>query len=376
MRAHRDALLEERGGLKPLDDKEIGLATWFGRVEGVEEVRLPPALREYDCRNNRLALLGLETDGFADAVGKAVARFGASRIGLFIGTSTSGVQETEMAYRDRTPEEGTLPEWFRYDTTHNLFSVGAFAREVLGLKGPAQVVSTACSSSAIVFAVAHRHMSAGLCDAAVVGGVDSLCLMTLFGFNSLQLVSSRPCRPADRDRDGISIGEAAGFALMEWRGAEQGPCLRGYGESCDAWHLSTPKPDGGGAAMAMRQALRRAQLEPADIGYINLHGTGTVSNDTAEDRAVFGVFDGRVPCSSTKGFTGHALGAAGIVEALFACISIERDVAFRSLNTNIVDEAIRSPVVLETTRVPVEAAMTNSFGFGGNNVSLVFGTPP
>ena len=254
-----------------------------------------------------------------------------------------------------------------------MFSVADFTRRMLGLRGVAEVVSTACSSSAKVFAVAQRFMSAGFCDAAIVGGVDSLCQMTLYGFNSLQLVSAKPCRPADRDRNGLNIGEAAGFALLEWQQSDADICLLGCGETSDAWHMSSPRPDGTGAAMAMREALTDAGLEPSQIDYVNLHGTATQANDLAEDAALLDVFDGDVLCSSTKGFTAHALGAAGIVEALFSYIAIENNVAFRSLNTVNVDKRIRSPILLETARLPIENVMTNSFGFGGTNTSLIFG---
>jgi 3-oxoacyl-[acyl-carrier-protein] synthase-1 len=373
MRAHRDALLSERSGLRPLDFDGIDLETWIGRVEGIDEVRLPARLQDYECRNNRLALRTLETDGFAESVRHAISEHGSSRIGLFIGTSTSGIQEAELAYTARASRDDALPSSFRYNTTQAVFSIAAFVRELLGLRGPAEVVSTACSSSAKVFAVAHRFMSAGFCDAAIVGGVDSLCRMTLYGFNSLQLVSERPCRPSDRDRNGLTIGEAAGFALLEWQDGATGVCLLGYGESSDAWHLSTPDPSGAGAMAAIRQALASARLEPAEIDYVNLHGTATAANDLAEDAAVFGIFDGCAPCSSTKGFTGHTLGAAGIVEALISSIAIEDGVSFRSLNTVVVDDAIRSPILLQTIRGPIANVMTNSFGFGGSNTTLILG---
>jgi 3-oxoacyl-[acyl-carrier-protein] synthase-1 len=376
MAAQRDALLAERGGLRPMDFEGAGPGTWVGRVAGVEDVRLPAKLQDYDCRNNRLALLAIETDGFAAAVRRAIQGYGATRIGLFIGTSTSGVQQTELAYAARDPGESALPRSFRYDTTHDMFSVTGFARSVLGLSGPAHVVSTACSSSAKVFGVAQRFIHAGFCDAAVVGGVDSLCLMTLYGFNSLQLVSDQPCRPADRSRNGLTIGEAAGFVLLEPRNSNTQICLLGYGESSDAWHMSTPNPEGAGMARAISSALIDANLEPHEIDYINLHGTATRANDVAEDKAVHGVFKGRAACSSTKGFTGHALGAAGIVEALFSCVAIENGVAFRSLNTVDVDEAIQSPILLKTQYKPITNVMSNSFGFGGSNTSLVLGSPP
>ena len=376
MTAHRDALLNECGGLERADLDDIELDTWIGRVADVEDVSLPDDLRDYDCRNNRLAQQAIETDGFADAVGAAIERYGRGRIGVFLGTSTSGIRQGEIAYALRDPERDTLPDDFRYNTTQQMFSVGDFTRRLLGLRGVAEVVSTACSSSAKVFAVAQRFMNAGFCDAAIVGGVDSLCQMTLYGFNSLQLVSAQPCRPADRDRDGLNIGEAAGFALLEWQESDADICLLGCAETSDAWHMSTPSPDGAGAALAMRAALTDAGLEPSQIDYVNLHGTATPANDLAEDAALLDVFNGGVSCSSTKGFTGHALGAAGIVEALFSCIAIENDIAFRSLNTANVDERIRSPILLETARLPIGKVMTNSFGFGGTNTSLIFGRTP
>ena len=376
MTAHRDALLNECGGLERADLDDIELDTWIGRVADVEDVLLPDGLRDYDCRNNRLAQQAIETDGFADAVGAAIERYGRGRIGVFLGTSTSGIRQGEIAYALRDPEGDTLPDDFRYNTTQQMFSVGDFTRRLLGLRGVAEVVSTACSSSAKVFAVAQRFMNAGFCEAAIVGGVDSLCQMTLYGFNSLQLVSAQPCRPADRDRDGLNIGEAAGFALLEWQESDADICLLGCAETSDAWHMSTPSPDGAGAALAMRAALTDAGLEPSQIDYVNLHGTATPANDLAEDAALLDVFNGGVSCSSTKGFTGHALGAAGIVEALFSCIAIENDIAFRSLNTANVDERIRSPILLETARLPIGKVMTNSFGFGGTNASLIFGRTP
>ena len=373
MAAHRDALLNERGGLERADSCGIEFETWIGRVAEVEDVLLPENLRDYDCRNNRLAQLAIETDGFADAVGEAIDRYGRGRVGVFLGTSTSGIGQAEIAYASRDSERDTLPDDFRYRTTQQMFSVADFTRRMLGLRGVAEVVSTACSSSAKVFAVAQCFMSAGFCDAAIVGGVDSLCQMTLYGFNSLQLVSAKPCRPADRDRNGLNIGEAAGFALLEWQQSDADICLLGCGETSDAWHMSSPRPDGTAAATAMRAALTDAGLEPSQIDYVNLHGTATQANDLAEDAALLDVFDGDVLCSSTKGFTAHALGAAGIVEALFSYIAIENNVAFRSLNTANVDERIRSPILLETARLPIENVMSNSFGFGGTNTSLIFG---
>ncbi|MFO1350436.1 MAG: beta-ketoacyl-[acyl-carrier-protein] synthase family protein [Gammaproteobacteria bacterium] len=374
MDAQLAALREGRGGLRRCDYPRIDLATWIGRVEGVEAVVLPPALACFDCRNNRLAWLALAQDDFRAAVALARERFGAERVGVFIGTTTSGIQSTEDAYRARDPITQDLPRDFDYRHTHNGFSIADFVRTGLGLRGPAQSVLTACSSSAKVFGVAQRHIAAGLCDAALVGGSDSLCLTTLYGFNALQLVSSSPCKPWDGARDGLSLGEAAGFALLAPAAAgDTGLALLGFGESADAHHLSAPHPDGLGAVLAMRQALASAGFQPQDIDYINLHGTGTPANDAAEDKAIQAVFGDRVPCSSTKGWIGHTLGAAGIVEALFAGLAIRHRFLPGTLNTRAIDPALSAQLLLENRAARPRHAMSNSFGFGGNNCALVIG---
>jgi 3-oxoacyl-[acyl-carrier-protein] synthase-1 len=369
-----EALRDRRGGLRPNDLEGAPLETWIGRVAGVEETPIGGGLAAFDCRNNRLAELGLRADGFADAVARARGRYGAQRIALLLGTTTAGIAETERAFAQRGAD-GALPAWFRYRETHNLFSLCDYVQRRLGLAGPAATVSTACSSSAKVFASAHRLIEAGFADAAVVGGVDSLCLMTLYGFRSLELLSSTPCRPCDAARDGLSIGEAAGFALLERpRPGERSLALLGYGESSDAYHMSSPHPEGAGAAAAMREALERAGAEPAQVGYINLHGTGTPANDRTEDAAVFGLFGDAVACSSTKGWTGHTLGAAGIVEAVISLLCVREGFIPGSLNVDSLDPALKSRVVVAPQERPLERVLSNSFGFGGNNCSLLLGT--
>ncbi|MGX2041535.1 beta-ketoacyl-[acyl-carrier-protein] synthase family protein [Methylocaldum sp. MU1018] len=368
------ALRERRSGLRYCDFPGAELDTYIGRVEGIEHEPIAGALSDYDCRNNRLARIGLEQDGFARAVESARRRYGPERIAVILGTSTSGILETESAYRRRDPETSALPRDFRYRQTQNTFSVGDFTRRYLDLQGPASVISTACSSSSKVFASAARLIRTGLCDAAVVGGVDSLCFTTLYGFTALELVSSAPCRPADADRNGISIGEAAGFALLEKPDRGAGDiALLGYGESTDAYHMSSPHPDGLGAAEAMRKAMQRAGVEPAAIDYVNLHGTATQANDAAEDKAVSGIFGATVPCSSIKGWTGHTLGAAGIVNVVVSCLSLREGFVPRSLNTGRVDPEIASWIATEELRRPVRTVLSNAFGFGGNNASLVLG---
>jgi 3-oxoacyl-[acyl-carrier-protein] synthase-1 len=368
------ALREQRSGLRHCDFPGTELDTYIGRIDGIENEPVSGRLSDYDCRNNRLARIGLEQDGFVQAVESARRRYGPERIAVILGTSTSGILETESAYRRRNPETGALPPDFRYRQTQNTFSVGDFTRRYLDLQGPASVVSTACSSSSKVFASAARLIQTGLCDAAVVGGVDSLCFTTLYGFTALELVSSTPCRPADADRNGISIGEAAGFALLEKPERGTGDiALLGYGESTDAYHMSSPHPDGLGAAEAMNKAMQRAGIDPGAIDYINLHGTATKANDAAEDKAVFGLFGAAVPCSSIKGWTGHTLGAAGIVNVIVGCLSIRENFVPRSLNTERVDPEIASWIATEELRRPVRTVLSNAFGFGGNNASLVLG---
>ena len=365
-----EALRRGRGGLKPNDFDRAELRAWIGRVPGLEDEPIRGELADFDCRNNRLARLGLAHDGFTEAVSRAKARYGAERVAVLLGTSTSGILHTELAYR-RRDAAGNLPHDVRYRHAQNLYSMTDFVRRALGLQGPAMTVSTACSSSAKVFASAARYIEAGIADAALVGGIDSLCLTTMHGFTSLQLVSDEPCRPFDASRRGMSIGEAAGFALLE-RGSSM-VSLLGYGESSDAYHMSTPHPDGEGALGAMREALSRAGLEPKDVDYVNAHGTATPANDRAEDRALVRLFGARVPVSSTKGFTGHTLGAAGIIEAIVCFLAIEHGFAPGTLNSSAVEPGLESTILLETRGVNVRRALSNSFGFGGSNCSLLFG---
>ncbi len=372
------ALRGKLSGLAPCHFDTARIDTYIGSVPGLDDFRVRPDLRDYDCRNNRLAQLCLEQDGFALEIAAACDRYGAGRIGLYLGTSTSGLHATELAYRRRDPKTGALPADYRYAETQNAYSLGEFVRRYLGLAGPGFVVSSACSSSAKVLGTAARMIAAGICDAAVVGGVDSLCLMTLYGFHSLGLTSPGPCRPYDADRDGISIGEGGGFALLERadRVDSGAILLLGVGESSDAYHMSTPHPEGLGARIAMQQALDSAGLAPSDIDYINLHGTATKSNDASEDKAVFEVFGGRAPCSSTKGATGHLLGAAGITEAIVCILAIEHGLVPGSANTRRVDPSLKSNYLLDGRDEKVTHALTNSFGFGGSNCSLVLGAAP
>ncbi|MBW4052840.1 MAG: beta-ketoacyl-[acyl-carrier-protein] synthase family protein [Proteobacteria bacterium] len=369
------SLRARRSGLAPCTFETVRLETYVGEVPGVDEEPLPRELARFDCRNNRLAHLGLRQDGFIEAVRESAARWGPRRIGLILGTSTSGMLATELAYRGRDPASGRLPAGFDYAATHNPYALADFAGQLLGVEGPSTVISTACSSSAKAFAAAWRMIEAGWIDAAVVGGVDSLCLTTLYGFHSLQLVSPAPCRPFDAARDGISIAEAAAFALLERLPDEAGSgtlLLTGSGESSDAHHMSSPHPQGRGARQAMEQALAAANLTPADIDYINLHGTGTPSNDAAEGCAVSGVFGPSVRASSTKGATGHTLGAAGALEAVICAIALTHRFLPGSANTRQLEPAIGFDYLRGNREDEgLRRALSNSFGFGGSNCSLV-----
>ena len=373
--ALRSALHDRRGGLRPGDFPGGPEGVWLGRVPGVEEVALPPDLAGYTCRNNRLAEMALATDGFADAVRAASGRYGAERVAVCLGTSTAGIEETEQAYRRRAPD-GALPPGFDFERTHDLQALPRFVRARLGLRGPALAISTACTSGARSFLEAVVLIEAGLADAVVVGGVDTLCRMTLQGFASLELLSRGPCRPCAADRDGISIGEAAALALLER--AEDAPAgsvlLLGAGASSDGHHMSSPHPDGLGAVGAMRAALDAAGLRPDGVDYVNLHGTGTRANDAMEDRAVAQVFGNRgVACSSIKGWTGHTLGASGALEAVAAAICVEDGLVPGCLGVEEADPEFRSDVATANRAAPVRRVLSNSFGFGGSNCSLVIG---
>lgn len=282
------ALRTGKSGLRAREF-EGGLATWVGEIAELDNLRLEEDLAAFDCRNNRLAVFALAQDGFTAAVEAAKEKYGASRIGVFLGTSTSGIQHTENAYRRRDPKTGALPSDYHYTETHNTFSLARLVARALSLEGPAVVVSAACATTGKAFGNAARMMAAGFCDAAIVGGADTICATTLYGFRSLGLVASGPCRPFDAHRDGISIGEAAGFALVEKPDADlrsDDVMLVGLGESSDAYHMSTPDPEGTGARLAMERALASAGLGVKDIDYINLHGTATLVGDAAEDRAI------------------------------------------------------------------------------------------
>ncbi len=368
------ALRERRGGLRPNDFGPDPLPTFIGRVDGLEDAALPERYGEWECRNNRLAWLALRADGFLAAAEAARARYGRDRVAIVVGTSTSSIGASEDAYRALT-RDGHYPEALRRPIVHTPHSLGDFVQAALELEGYCVTVATACSSSAKVFAQAARLLDAGIADAAIVGGVDTLCGSVLYGFNSLELVSPEPCRPFDRERRGISLGEGGGFALIERDedAAASGPRLVGYGESSDAHHMSSPHPEGLGARLSLEAALARAGLEPDAIGYVNAHGTASAKNDEVEAGVIASMFPAATRASSTKGWTGHTLGAAGIVEATIALIALEHGFAPGTLNARELDAACGPQIRIDNEAVPLAYVASNSFGFGGNNATLVFG---
>ena len=369
--AHADALRSGRGGLVANRFSTAPLACQVGQVATTDATHLPPALSQWDCRNSRLAWLGLQQDGMLDAVRDAQARYGATRLALILGTSTASIGATEEAYRRL--DHDRFPADLRHPAIHAPHSLAGFVADATGIAGPTLTISTACSSSAKVFASAERLLHLGLADAALVGGVDTLCDSVLFGFNSLGLVSAQACRPFDVERDGISIGEAAAFALLERAPvAPAAPRLLGYGESSDAWHMSTPQPEGHGALAALDAALACAAIDAGAIDYINLHGTATLKNDDAE-AFVLARFPTHTRASSTKGFTGHTLGAAGALEAVITLLAIEHELVPATLNCAQPMSAAAPWLALQAENRPINVALSNSFGFGGNNACLVFG---
>jgi 3-oxoacyl-[acyl-carrier-protein] synthase-1 len=367
---HVDALRSGGGGLRANDFSCAPLDCFIGRVGGIEHAPLPAQHAGWECRNNRLAWLGLQQEGLMEAIAGAVARYGSTRVALLLGTSTASIGDTELAYRGL--DHAHFPAGLRRPQIHTPHSLAGFVAAATGITGPALTISTACSSSAKVFASAERLLRLGLADAALVGGVDTLCDSVLFGFNSLDLVSRLPCRPFDVQRDGISIGEAAAFALLERVDAAPAALrLIGYGEASDALHMSTPHPDGRGALAALDDALARAGIDTDAVGYINLHGTATVKNDEIEAKTL-SRFPAHTRASSTKGFTGHTLGAAGALEAVIALLAIEHGLVPPNLGCSepIADAVPWLALRPEARRVDV--AISNSFGFGGNNACLAF----
>ncbi len=372
--AQRDALAARRSGLRANDYTKAPLATWIGRVDGLEDVPLPEQWSPWDCRNNRLAWLALRQDDLLDTLLDLRARYPALRLGIAVGTSTASIEESERAYLE-LDAEGRFPPAARRPQVHQPHSLAAFLQVALDWHGPCMSISTACSSSAKAYAAGARWLQQDLCDAVLVGGCDSLCGSTLHGFAALQLTSSQPCRPFDAGRDGISIGEAAAFAILVRADDDDppgSPYLLGYGESADAHHMSAPHPEGAGARLAIEAALRRAGRTPAQVDYINLHGTASRLNDEVEASLIAELFPEHTVASSTKGWTGHTLGAAGALEACFSLLSLSHGLLPGTLNCQQLDPACGAQILTDNLSRDSAFVLSNSFGFGGTNASLLF----
>lgn len=374
LRSLRDSLAAQRSGLVPNRFPGCSLPTYVGEVSAASNYQWPESEVYWTSRNNALVELALQQGSLLDSLQRIRQLVPPERIGLVIGSSTSSIDQAEDAYRTVREQEGRPHDNLR-DRVLNPHAPTIYVAHRTGITGPAVTLSTACSSSAKVFATAARWLEAGVVDAVLVGGSDSLCLTVLYGFHSLQLVSTDICRPFDRSRDGINIGEAAGFALLvrsDLPVEHTGIVLSGYGESSDAHHMSHPHPEGAGARRAIEQALARAKLAASQIDYVNLHGTASRVNDLTEGNLMAQLFPESTFMSSTKGWTGHTLGAAGIIEALIAIDTFKTGLLPGTLNLRDADPEIALRLSADNAQGEPTHVMSNSFGFGGNNASLIF----
>jgi 3-oxoacyl-[acyl-carrier-protein] synthase-1 len=370
-----NALRGSQDGLRQIPHLAHQRDLYFGEVE----TKLPPVpapFSQFDCRNNRILLAAYQQ--IETQVQALISSIGPSRIGVVLGSSTSGIREVEDALSTQL-ETGDYPPDY-YDYKQEIGTVAEFLATYLGLTNVAVTVSTACSSSGKVFYTARNFIESGLCDAVLVGGADSLCRLTANGFAALGAVSATRSNPFSLNRDGINIGEGAALFILSK--IESGIALKGVGESSDAYHISAPHPEGLGAELSMRAALSDARLNPQDISYLNLHGTGTPQNDLMESRAVSRVFGSALPCSSTKAMTGHTLGAAGAIELGLCWLALSSENKDRSALPHVWDgvedpeleplHLVRPDTVLSSS--PQQNFISNSFAFGGSNVSVIIGT--
>jgi len=362
------ALDEGHSGLGP-SPLPVTMETFVGAIPG----ELPPLPRAHAAYDTRLARIGwMAFAEVREALERAVARWGGERVAVVLGTSTGGLEQTEQAF-EAWLQTGRVPERYDYQRQHNFNALGELLASVAGARGPVYVVSSACSSSGKVAASAGRLIRAGLADAVLIGGIDSLTRMTLQGFHSLGILSSGRCRPFGVERDGINIGEGAALLLVERDAPSAEVVVLGVGESSDAYRMSSPEPTGRGAREAMERALAQAGCGPGDVDHVNAHGTATKLNDAAEALAIEALLGDRVPVSSTKGYTGHLLGGAGGTEMVFAIHAIRAGRMPATLGATPLDPEVRIQVIVEPEEGPVRRVLSNSFAFGGSNVSVLVG---
>lgn len=351
---YRDDLLNEHKG------------SYFGEIKA----KLP-ALDEYpEHKSRNSAVLAFLADSIKDSINELKQKYSKDRIAIILGTSTSGLDETEDELK-KFMQTGVPSRDFYYKS-QEFGDPSMFLADYLEIDGPAYTISTACSSSARALICGKRMLESGLVDAVIAGGADTLCKVPINGFNSMGVLSHERCLPFNKNRAGINIGEGGGLMILSKEKASLE--LLGVGESSDAYHVSSPEPSGAGAISAMEMALDNASLTPDDIGYVNLHGTATKLNDAMESKAMASLFKGKVPCSSTKYMTGHTLGAAGIVEASILCYLLKHDLDLpvQDFSHDEIDDTLdECGLIKEKIKAKKKVMMSNSFAFGGNNASII-----
>jgi 3-oxoacyl-[acyl-carrier-protein] synthase-1 len=352
-------LVAGQGGLTAAQS-ELPFSTCVGKVAALAP--LSGGLRAWDTRLARMAQTLIAA--LDPVLARTRARWHKDRIAVLLGTSTAGAEATERAYRAVIAGDGP-PADYDFGRQHTFGALLHVVRALTGADGPAWMVSTACTSSAKPLASASRLLETGVIDAAIVGGVDTLCHMTLRGFHALSALSPAPCRPFSAGREGISIGEGGAFLVLERQGDAVG-FVEGIGESSDAYHISAPHPQGAGAFLAMERALPRGGA----VDHVNAHGTGTLHNDLAESKAIVALLGPEVPVISTKGYTGHTLGGAGATEVALALLMMEHGEIAASLGALPVDPQVEANIVTARTRARLTRVLSNSFAFGGSNVSI------
>lgn len=364
-RAVAGALREGRTGLGP-SPILVPFPTAVGAIREPLPA-LPDALSGWSTRTAQLAHLLLLQ--LAPQLEGLRSRYRPERIGVLLGTSTAGADVTEDAYRHYVAN-ASLPVGYDLWRHHTYGAILNVVANLSGAHGPAWVVSTACTSSAKPLATAQRMIATGMIDAAIVGGIDTLCGMTLRGFFCLDALAPTPCQPFSSARKGISIGEGGALLVLERQG-DALALLEAVGESSDAYHVSAPHPEGTGAEVAMQRALAIAGVQASDVDHVNAHGTGTRLNDSAEAKAIGRVFGNEVPVVSTKGFTGHMLGGAGACEAVLSIFALTEGWLPPSLGADPIDPAIKLNIPTQVTEGRFKRVISNSFAFGGNNVSVL-----
>lgn len=351
---YRDDLLNEHKG------------SYFGQIKA----KLP-RLDEYpEHKSRNSAVLAFFTDSIKDSINELKQKYSKDRIAIILGTSTSGLDETENELK-KFMQTGVPSRDFYYKS-QEFGDPSMFLADYLEIDGPAYTISTACSSSARALICGKRMLESGLVDAVIAGGADTLCKVSINGFNSMGVISQERCLPFNKNRAGINIGEGGGLMILSKEKASLE--LLGVGESSDAYHVSSPDPSGAGAISAMEMALNDASLTTDDIGYVNLHGTATKLNDAMESKAMASLFKGKVPCSSTKYMTGHTLGAAGIVEAAILCYLLKHDLDLpvQDFSHDEIDDTLdECGLIKEKIKAKKKVMMSNSFAFGGNNASII-----